>query len=100
MNFDSFTDENLIKISSKIEHKIDFSILKNIKEVSIETGIDWESVNMCDLSFIYNVNEICQGENGVFLFRIQDLTDFWNKNVVCFHYLKSLLQFFKYRKYI
>ena len=42
MNFATLCDENLIRINTKIENKIDFSILKNIKEVTIETGIDWE----------------------------------------------------------
>ena len=89
MNFVSTSDENLIKPTSKIENKIDFSLLRNIKEVSIETGIDWESVNMCNLSFKYNVNEICRGEKGLFLFRIEDLTEFWSKNMICCQNLKK-----------
>ena len=83
MNFATLDEENLIKIDTKIENKIDFSILKNIKEVSIETGIDWQHISMCNLSFKYNVHELSNGEKGLYLFRIEDLTDFYNKSVLC-----------------
>ena len=83
MNYANLNTENLIRINTNVEHKIDFSLMKNIKEVSIETGIDWESVNLCNLSFKYNVYEISQGDKGLYLFRIEDLTSFFDKNFVC-----------------
>jgi len=89
MDFANLDSQSLVPIK-KLENKIDFSVMRNIKEVSIETGVDWESVNMCNLSFKYNVNEISRGEKGLYLFRMEDLSGLCNKKMICCNNLKDL----------
>lgn len=82
MEYSALKSEYLIKEDPYGNNpKLDWSILKYINRLCIQRGINLKQIGLCGVETDFNVYELDKkNEKGLYLFRCEDISSFYNKN--------------------